>query len=541
MTKNNLLRPSIWVIAGALMAMGLAGCDQKKDVPAQASNGPALPLTTGPATAVVTAPAASALPAAPRVRIGRVTNPSDRYAYVDRATEMSDAIGQAPPDYGFDYDGVHPWVWRGSNREVRLVEPVEGGYRYYFYRPGASEPYLVRDTRYSYGFSDGQLVIVYDNDGRALPPEYVDRRADDASRYFARATALYDASLRRERRSVNAANWAARRDELDAERSRLEAQQNQQDDWRSYHAQHEAEDQAYWRGERDQRDRSARSFNDWQSRGYNGPPPPPVDNARHDERNDRAIPGQGPSTPRAYDPGEHNNAGGPPPGGPDRQGDGGQQMQQQRAQAEAARAQQKAQTDAAQQAQVNADAARQAKAAADASALALQQRAQADAAHAQQKAQAGAAEAKANAARQAKAAADASALALQQRAQADAAHAQQKAQADAAEAKANAARQAKAAADASALAQQQRAQADAARAQQKARADAAQQAAAAAVQAQPKAAHPAPSVTESAKVPLPLPATVQPTKEQIAARRAAAKKAYDDAHPDAAAKSPAQP
>ena len=472
MTKNNLLRPSVLVLAAALMSVGLAGCDQKKNVPAQATNEPALPLTAGPATAIVAAPAASALPSAPRVRVVHIANQSDGYAYVDRAYEMSSAIGQAPPDYGFDYEGVHPWVWRSSNREVRLVEPVEGGYRYYYYRPGADEPYLVRDPSYSYGFSDGQLVTVYDNEGRLLPPDYIDQRADDAGRYLARATALYQASLQSERRSVNAANWAARRAALDAERSRWEAQQNQQDAWRSYHAQHEAEDQAYWRGEHDQRDRSARSFNDWQSRGYNGPPPPPVDYAGHDNRNDQSLPGQGQSSPRGNGPGDHGQSA-LPPIGPAPQGDAAQQAQQQRTQADAVRVQQMAQADAAQQAQ--------AKAAADASA---------NAARVQQKAQADAAQQA-----QVKAAADASA---------NAARAQHKAQADAA--------------------QQAQAKADAAR------------------RAQTKAAPVAPAILQAPKPSQPLPTAAQPTKEQIAAQRAAAKKAYDDAHPhdDTAGKPPAQ-
>ena len=98
MIKKYLIRPSVLVLAGALMSVGLVGCDQKKEASTQASNAPALPLTTGPATAIVPAPAASALPSAPPVRVVHVTNQADRYAYVDRAYEMSNAIGQAPPD-----------------------------------------------------------------------------------------------------------------------------------------------------------------------------------------------------------------------------------------------------------------------------------------------------------------------------------------------------------------------------------------------------------------------------------------------------------
>ena len=207
------------------------------------------------------------------MRVVHVANRSDNYAYVDRAYAMSNAIGQAPPDYGFDYQGTHPWVWRSSDRSARLVEPVEGGYRYYYYQPGANEPYLVRDPQYSYGYSDGQLASVYDSRGQLLPDEYIDRRTDDAGRYLVRGASLYEASLRNEKRSVNAENWSGRRAELDSARAQWEEQQNREEAWRAYHAEHDAEGQSYWQAERERRDRSARSFDDWSRRSYAGPPP----------------------------------------------------------------------------------------------------------------------------------------------------------------------------------------------------------------------------------------------------------------------------
>lgn len=532
MTKKRLLRPSVLVLAGFLATVSLAGCDQKKEASAPPAD--ALPLTTGPETPVVAAPAAAALPAAPKARVVHVRRPSDEYAYVDRAYEMSDAIGEAPPDYGFDYEGVHPWVWRSSNREVRLVEPVDGGYRYYYYQSGASDPYLVRDLDYSYAFSDGQLVAVYDNAGRVLPPDYYDRRADDAGRYLARAQALYEASRRSERRSVNAANWAARRAQLDDARSRWEAQQNQQDAWRSYHAQHEGEARAYWQGERDARERSARSFEDWQGRGYNGPPPAPAGNVGRDDRSSQAV-----SQPDRGRQDRRNGFGnGQPPvgaqGSAERQTppptaiDPTMRSDQARAQAEAAR---KAAADAsAQQQRVSVDAAHQAqaKAAVDA------RRAQADAERLKYQTQGAAqqqARDKAYAARQAEDKAAADLAAQKQRAAAEAARQAQD--------KAYAARQAEAKAAEEKLTQQQRIQADAARQAQdkayaarqaKAAADAAaeQQRVGPARQANgPRVAQPDPARAAGSPAPL----TEPLTKEQREARRAAAKKAYDEAHP----------
>ena len=408
MTQKCFSRPTLFALTGLLMSAALAGCDQKKEASqsSEAANA-ALPLAVGSATPIVPAPPVASLPPAPRIQAVRAANRSDDYAYIDRAYYMSGAIGQAPPDYGFDFEGVHPWAWNSARGDVRLVEPVDGGYRYYYYRAGATEPYLVRDPRYSYGYSDGRLVAVYDSEGYLLPPEEFDQRIDNAGRYLARAAALYEASRQAERRRVNAANWAQQRADLDAARSRWAADQSRQEAWRAYHAQHEAEEQAYWLGERYQREQSARSFDDWSRRNFNGPPPRPV--------------------------GYAGDAAAQPPAGFGRQNNGAQQTQQQTS-VDQARSQSVRGTAAA-------DQQAQAKAAADAAAQ--QQKAQADAARAQKRAEADAArqaQAKAAADQRAQAKAAADAAAQQQRAQADAARAQQLAQADAArQAKAKAA------------------------------------------------------------------------------------------------------
>lgn len=284
MKHKLLIRPSAAVLVVALSSMALYACGQNNgqsatsNTTADASGAaaPALPLTTGAETAPVYAPAASALPAAARPKIVRVASQADQYAYVDQASSMGSALGHAPPDYGFDYDGVHPWVWRTHNNAARLVEPTSGGYRYYFYQPGASQPYLIRDPQYSYGFNNGELVVVYDARGNILPPQYMDQQADYAGRYLARARALYQASLNSQRRAVIAANWAARSAQIDEQQAEWDQQQSQYSAWQEYHQQHEAEQQAYWQGEHDQRAASAQQFNQWHDNGYQGPPPPPA-------------------------------------------------------------------------------------------------------------------------------------------------------------------------------------------------------------------------------------------------------------------------
>ena len=240
MVKFPLLNSSALAL---VCALSLSACDKKSDSSSTAAADAPLPLTNGPQTAIVAAPPPEALPSAPRPKIAARANPRDEdYSYVDRAYAMSDAIGDAPPDYGFDYSDSHPWVWRSTNRSTRMVEPVSGGYRDYYYRAGADTPYLVRDPRYAYGFSNGELVAVYDRNGRLLPYQDLDQRDDDAGRIYARAVALYGAALQSERRAINAANWAAQQAALADERAQWQAEPNQQDSWRAYHAAHAAQD-----------------------------------------------------------------------------------------------------------------------------------------------------------------------------------------------------------------------------------------------------------------------------------------------------------
>src|SRR6185312_14251110 len=137
----------------------------------------------------------------------------------------------APPDYTYDYEGGRPWTWRGRDDSQRVVEAVPGGDRYYYYEAGSDEPFFVQDPDYGYGYSSGQLVVVYDRSGRQLPPDVLERRADYAGRYLARARNLYRASRQEHRQAVAAANWAARRDAIDAQRQAWLRQQQEDADW----------------------------------------------------------------------------------------------------------------------------------------------------------------------------------------------------------------------------------------------------------------------------------------------------------------------
>ena len=231
-----------------------------------------LPLAAGPATPVRYAPAAAALPRARALGYARASD-RDRYAWIDRADRISDTIGDAPPDYAFDYeDGVEPYGWETSGGYRTYAEPVDGGYRYYYYDQGADAPYLVRDPYYSYGYSGGRIVTVYDRGGRALAEDQAARKEDTASRYYQRARALRAAADARQRRGVIAAQWADRRPAISGQHAEWDRARDDDPEWRAYRNDHPAEDQRLV-AERDAREQAARHFGSWQEQGFQGNAP----------------------------------------------------------------------------------------------------------------------------------------------------------------------------------------------------------------------------------------------------------------------------
>jgi hypothetical protein len=91
----------------------------------------ALPLASGPAPAYAPAPLPSALPPAPRARIGRVPH-DDQYAYLNEAYDYSRSLADSPPDYGYDYRGEQPWVWQSPDGYYRVAERLPMGVRYFY-------------------------------------------------------------------------------------------------------------------------------------------------------------------------------------------------------------------------------------------------------------------------------------------------------------------------------------------------------------------------------------------------------------------------
>ncbi len=292
-SKNRLLGLSLLALTVALAACSpKAGTDASPTLAALDSSESALlpplpavqPMQAGPAAPLRLAPAAAALPRGRTLGYARASG-NDRYAWIDRANRINETIGDAPPDYGFDYqDGVQPYGWESSGGYRTYAEAVDGGYRTYYYDPGASEPYLVRDPSYSYGYSDGQLVTVYDRGGHVLDEQLARQQADYAARYYDRGRTMYAAAESRQRRGVTATRWANQREVISTQRAEWTRTQATTPEWRGYRNDHAVADQRLIE-ERAARAQAARQFSTWQAQGFRGQTPVMYDQpqpARHD-------------------------------------------------------------------------------------------------------------------------------------------------------------------------------------------------------------------------------------------------------------------
>ena len=279
MTRNIFRRMPLRRVLAAIAvaaALPLAACNPLDPADQSAEALPplpaTLPLAPGEVRAPVFAPAAEQLPYVEPIDAVRVADPDEYYAYADDAWSFADALGYAPPDYGFDYDDVEPWAWQGYDDSLMFVEPLEDGYRTYYYRAGDDAPYFIRDPYYGYGYDDGRLAMVYAADGAIIPYHYYGPRLYHASRYYARGRQLYGAAHRR--RPVIAGEWEARRVPLLAAQSRWGMARERQQPWQAYHAHTAAREARYWREERARRNAEAVRFAAWREQDFSTPPPP---------------------------------------------------------------------------------------------------------------------------------------------------------------------------------------------------------------------------------------------------------------------------
>jgi len=261
------LRPASLLALSAALGMSLSGC-RLEDAMAIAGASGQIPYAALPASSAALpygyAPDVYDLPYAPPAPIGRLDSYDDGYAWAERAYAADYAFHQAPPDYGFWYEGVQPWVWRTAANWLTFAEPFDDGYRTYYYEPEADYPYFVRDAEYGYGYDPyGRLVTLYDPYGRMLPASHLYDRADEAGLYWARARALREAAEREQRMRVAEALWFARRETLARQQQGWIQAATTYDPWVAYRAR---TDERELRLFQDERLRREREIDRWERR-----------------------------------------------------------------------------------------------------------------------------------------------------------------------------------------------------------------------------------------------------------------------------------
>ncbi|WP_260924970.1 hypothetical protein [Novosphingobium sp. 9] len=198
-------------------------------------------------------------------------------------------FGSAPPDYGFDYGDERPWAWETGDRYVRYAEPIDQGYRYYYYGPDSDQPYLVRDPWYSYGYRDGRLAQIYGRDGRVLDARraLVQRRMAD--RYYARALAMRRAAESERHQGVSAQNWARHRVAIARAQDDWDRDAARRPGWEQWNDRHAPVVAARWTQERAVRRFAGDRFARWQQAGFRGKSPDFYREAADDSRLQRDI------------------------------------------------------------------------------------------------------------------------------------------------------------------------------------------------------------------------------------------------------------
>jgi hypothetical protein len=197
----------------------------------------------------------------------------DDYQWLALASSLGGMLGDAPPDYAFAYDGVQPWAWETGDRYLRYAEPIDGGYRYYYYEPDSERPFLISDPYYSYGYRGDRLVTIYDRSGRLIDADRAARERRAAQNYFARAQQMYAAAHRERRLAVAASLWDRHRTEVAAQQRQWNQARRQRLAWQRWDAQNEQRLHRDWASEALVRREAERRFAGWQKADFKTPAP----------------------------------------------------------------------------------------------------------------------------------------------------------------------------------------------------------------------------------------------------------------------------
>ena len=246
----------------------------------------------------------------------------DLYAFIDRADSMWEAIGNAPPDYAFAFEGAEPWAWELQDGQRIVVEETPDGIQSYYFAPDAAGPFLAVRPGMSFGFEGETVAVVYGPDGGAMPREAGAEHLGEGAALYARGRALLRAMLQKQWREVDSQAWIDTGPILWGSVALWDEGRRRHPGWE--HHRDSARD-ATWRqrlaAERLRREALAEQFRRWREGGFQGPPPgrfhrPGEGHGSGAGRPHRpGSPGGPPGTDRPRQPGPHGR---PPGAQPDR-------------------------------------------------------------------------------------------------------------------------------------------------------------------------------------------------------------------------------
>lgn len=238
----------------------------------------------------------------------------DAYRFIDRADSLWEAIGDAPPDHAFAFEGAEPWAWELQDGHRIVVEEGDEGIRSYYFAPGDEGPFLAVRPGMSFGFEGEAVAVVYGPDGGAMPRDMGAEHLGEGVELYARGRMLQRAMLQRQWRAVDSQAW------IDTGPVLWSSVQIWGGGWRrhpGWERHRERWRDADWRhrieAERLRRRALAEAFRRWREGGFQGPPP---------GRFHRPGEGHGPGAGRPHRPGQPG-AGTPGTGRPPQPGQSG--------------------------------------------------------------------------------------------------------------------------------------------------------------------------------------------------------------------------
>lgn len=198
----------------------------------------------------------------------------DGYAYIDRADSLWEAVGDAPPDYAFAFEGAAPWAWELQDGYRIVVEENADGIQSYYFAPGESGPFLAVRPGMSFGFEGETVAVVYGPDGGAMPRDVGAAHLGEGVALYARGRELLRAMLQKQWREVDSQAWIDTGPILWSSVAIWDEGRRRHPGWGRHR---DGVRDAEWRRrlelERIRRAALAEQFRRWREGGFQGPPP----------------------------------------------------------------------------------------------------------------------------------------------------------------------------------------------------------------------------------------------------------------------------